>query len=613
MKSSEIGTGVESEPVKRDAVSQDFGTTQSQRELYEAIKNTPPLPELFESYEVKEYTEADVADALHRIIDDHDVVIVAGAFFGDEGKGKTVDAVAHHPSCNCIARVNSGENAGHTVFDSHGRKLVFNLAPSGLLAPNKRNYIGPECVMDPVSFMRREVSQLVSAEIAYHDTLFIGNVHIVTPYHKLLDLLSSANNASTLKGMAPIHASKVTKRGIRLDDVFNDEASLRRRLSNDMQTYFALLKLNNMSDEDVVRRCNCVNSDGIQRIADYVIDFARAADKVDYLVKLYYDQVRDNPAFPRRCDVMHEIRSTLQRGEKVLLEGPQSYWLSNSREKFWTSTTSADTSAAGLLAACQLNFQKVRVVVINVHKTPGSSRVGLGACPSGYVPQDFFSSRNIKSLKDLPPNMCTDFDAIQRTFFDKAFAHKGDKARYNGLIEPIEYTDASGTYNIGVAMAVASALHHNEFGAVTKKPRICGFFDCVMHHEVNAVQGPYLSLSALDRGDDYDKIGLTIAYLYFDREDRKVNVNGHVYRNGDIIRAGDPLPGEAALLYCHPIIKLIDGWRGDPIGSAVRAKYAPLPRAVCETLAAIEHFTKCKILSIGNGPHAHDIVYLRQK
>ncbi len=68
-----------------------------------------------------------------------------------------------------VVRVNSGENAGHTVFHE-GKKFVFNLAPSGLLK-GKVNLVGPECVMDPVSFMQKEVQQLIDANIAYKDTL----------------------------------------------------------------------------------------------------------------------------------------------------------------------------------------------------------------------------------------------------------------------------------------------------------------------------------------------------------------------------------------------------------------------------------------------------------
>ncbi|KAG5509600.1 hypothetical protein JKF63_06305 [Porcisia hertigi] len=589
-----------------------FRTNERQRELYKALRALPPLPELQEPRCVEEYCEVSLEDSLYRIVEANDVVVVAGAFFGDEGKGKTVDAVARHPLCTCIARVNSGENAGHTVFDKTGRKFVFNLAPSGLLLPGKRNYVGPECVMDPISFMEKEVIQLIEAGVDYQDRLFIGNVCIVTPYHKLLDLLGSATNSSTLKGMAPVHGSKVTKRGIRLDHIFNDEETLRARLEKDMGTYFGLLKLKNLSDADVVRRCQEENSDGVLRVPDYVVAFAQAEDKVEFLVQLYRDRVRCNPNFPARCDVIHELRAAVLRGEKVLLEGPQSYWLSNARTKFWESTTSADTTASGLLAASQLNFQQFRTVVLNVHKTPGSSRVGIGACPSSFVPQDYFSAQNIKTLHDLPPAACADFEAIQRTLFRHGFPFSKNKALHNGIMAPVEYSDETGTYNIGVAMAIASAKHHGECGAVTKKPRVCGFFDCVLQHEVNNNQGPYLTISAIDRGDDYDMIGVTIAYVYHNLEGKQVDVDGHVYKNGDIIRAGDPVPSESALYHCYPIVKLIDGWSGSPVAASKRRRNTPLPRGVCELLSTIEYFTNSKVLSIGNGPNGDDIIYLGQ-
>lgn len=76
----------------------------------------------------------------------------------------------------------------------------------------------------------------------------------------------------------------------------------------------------------------------------------RAPDQVQFLLDLYDQFVVRNPAFPARRDVTFLIRDTLAKGQKVLLEGPQSYWLSNASEKFWESSTSADTSAHGLLA-----------------------------------------------------------------------------------------------------------------------------------------------------------------------------------------------------------------------------------------------------------------------
>ena len=78
--------------------------------------------------------------------------------------------------------------------------------------------------MDPVSFMEREISQLVKTDVAYKDRLFIGNVHLVCPHHKCLDLMGSweAPNKSTLQGMGPVHASKASRRGLRLDHLFNE-------------------------------------------------------------------------------------------------------------------------------------------------------------------------------------------------------------------------------------------------------------------------------------------------------------------------------------------------------------------------------------------------------
>jgi len=532
-------------------------TSDKQRATFKALAGLPRIPELDLPQKIPAYKEVPMEEVLYPIVEAHDVLIVAGSFFGDEGKGKTVDAIAKHKDVAIVARTNSGENAGHTVFDKEGRKYVFHLAPSGLLIEGKKNMVGPECVMDPVSFMEKEIQQLIDNKIEYHSRLFIGNVHVVAPYHKLLDMLLSPINSSTMKGMSPVHSSKVTKRGIRLDHIFNDESVMRRRLQRDMDTYLSAVKHLGMTNEEVLARCHAENADGVMRVPAHVIDFVKAENKIDFMVQMYYQKVRDNANFPSRCDVPHAIRAALADGKKVLLEGPQSYWLSNAREKFWESSTSADTSAGGLVATAQYNFQRYKSVVFNVHKAPAASRVGIGANPAAYVPQDYFSSQDIRTLKYLPPGMCTDFDAIQRAYCTAV--------RENGIVEPIEFEDASGKYNIGVAMSVASSRHHGESGATTQKPRVCGLFDCVAHFEVNQAQGPYLSISAVDRGDDYDQLGVTIAYVYHHPEGKQLSCNGRVYKNGTIIKAGDPYPSEAALFFCYPIVKMTPGWRSSPI------------------------------------------------
>ena len=180
---------------------------------YKLIQGLPRLPEL-DYAPTRRYVEASEAEVLHPLIEASSCILVPGAYFGDEGKGKTVDAIARHPAVKVVARVNSGENAGHTVIGPTGVKYDFHLCPSGLLTPGKVNVVGPECVMDPVSFMEREISQLVKTDVAYKDRLFIGNVHLVCPHHKCLDLMGSweAPNKSTLQGMGPVHASKASRR-----------------------------------------------------------------------------------------------------------------------------------------------------------------------------------------------------------------------------------------------------------------------------------------------------------------------------------------------------------------------------------------------------------------
>jgi len=76
------------------------------------------------------------------------VLVVAGSFFGDEGKGKTVDAIAHHLDVELIMRSNSGENAGHTIVNN-GHKYIFHLALSELLIPGKINLVG-KTILSPL-------------------------------------------------------------------------------------------------------------------------------------------------------------------------------------------------------------------------------------------------------------------------------------------------------------------------------------------------------------------------------------------------------------------------------------------------------------------------------
>lgn len=583
------------------------------KEASSFLRELPRIPELDFTSQAK-YEAASKKEILNPFLEDSDVIIVAGSYFGDEGKGKMTAAIAGHPAVELVMRSNSGENAGHTVMHK-GRKFVFHLTPSGILMAGKKSLIGPECAMDPVSFMEKEIAPLQKSKIDY-SRLYVGNVHIVTPYHKLMDLLGSPKNSSTLKGISPAHAAKAAKRGLRLNHLFNSEEEQGKRLRRDLASYEGLLHTQKVSENELLELCRQINRGQGQKVPEHIIKFLEAGretdNKINYLITLFRKAVVDNPDFPKRADAAKIVSETLAQGKKILLEAPQSFFLSNAVETHWSSATSANTTAAGVMASAGYNCFQYRTKVINVHKTPGSSRVGLGANPAAFVPQDFFSCQGIDSLHPLA-GICEDFPKIQRQYFASILD--------NGIFLPTTFVDTGGEeYDINVAMAVSSAKFHDEKGATTGKPRVLGLFDCVAHHKVNLMQGPYLSLSAMDRGDDYETVGLVVAYVVCSPDglpsrgssSNGLYSNGRIYRSGDVIRPGDSLPCEQVLQYCHPIIKVMDGWKNAPISAGKRDLFDSLPRAVQDFLGAVEHYTGAEIISIGNGPRTEDLVYVKK-
>lgn len=572
--------------------------------VFEKIKDTEIIKELRHKT-TRKYDISTFAQTLLPIIKENDIIVVAGGYFGDEGKGKITDAIANCDLVELILRMNSGENAGHTVYDDNGRKFVFNLTPSGMLVPAKVNGIGPECVMDPVSYIQKEISQLVSAGIDYKDRLFVGNVHLVGPHHKVLDFALSSPNSSTLMGMSYAHASKVMKRGLRLDHIFNDVSKAESILKKDLDTYHALLDHNEKDETQILSDLREEMARRNRAVPQHLIDFLVSKNKVDCILSMYEREVVKNSEFPQRRDVCHLARDYLKKGKKVLLESPQSFFLSNATEKHWPSSTSAQTHAAGVIASANINTARHPYVVINVAKTPCDSRVGIGANPSSFVPQNYFSSQKppVNTLDSLE-GKCMDFDAIQRMYFESISP--------NGILNPIKYKDASGTYQINEAMSIAASRKFGEKGATTGKPRITGIFDCLTAALVNDVQGPYLSISAMDRGDDMDFVGMTVGYVFHNPKENFTDSNGTVYVNGDIIRIGQQYPCDQVLEHCYPIIKVMPGWKQTPIGVDKRKPTDLLPKNVQAFIGTIEDFTGLKVLSIGNGQNTKNLIYIRK-
>ncbi len=145
-------------------------------------------------------------------------VVVVGAQWGDEGKGKLVDVLAER--ADWVVRYQGGANAGHTV-DLGTSCFILQQIPSGILHPGVRCAIGNGVVLDPETLFT-EIDRLVKSGVDVEGRLYVSDrAHLVLPYHKLLDGESSANReiGTTGRGIGPAYEDKIARRGIRVLDL----------------------------------------------------------------------------------------------------------------------------------------------------------------------------------------------------------------------------------------------------------------------------------------------------------------------------------------------------------------------------------------------------------
>jgi adenylosuccinate synthase len=158
-------------------------------------------------------------------------IVVVGAQWGDEGKGKVVDVLT--PYVDVVVRYQGGNNAGHTVVVGR-EKFVLQSIPSGILHPGRRCVIGCGVVIDPASLIE-EMESLVQRGVSLDGNLYISkNAHLIMPYHPALDRASESRAGkrrigTTGKGVGPAYADKAARVGIRMADLL-DERLFREKL-----------------------------------------------------------------------------------------------------------------------------------------------------------------------------------------------------------------------------------------------------------------------------------------------------------------------------------------------------------------------------------------------
>src|SRR3954471_14846156 len=149
-------------------------------------------------------------------------VVIVGAQWGDEGKGKLVDVIAERAAW--VVRYQGGANAGHTVQIGDS-KFVLHQIPSGILHSGVRCAIGNGVVLDPDTLFQ-EIDGLVTAGVDVEGRLYVSErAHMVLPYHKLVDGASASSKAigTTGRGIGPAYEDKVARRGVRVLDLRHPE------------------------------------------------------------------------------------------------------------------------------------------------------------------------------------------------------------------------------------------------------------------------------------------------------------------------------------------------------------------------------------------------------
>ena len=220
-------------------------------------------------------------------------IAVVGAQWGDEGKGKAIDYLATR--ADYVVRAQGGSNAGHSVVID-GKKYALHLIPSGILNPNAKNIIGNGVVFDPEIFYE-EIAGLEKDGINTDNIYISDRVHIVFPYHKVLDGLTEKAKGkkkvgTTNKGIGPCYADKASRTGIRACDMLNIDL-FRSKLA-----------------EQIDQKNELITK----------IYGAEPLDK-DAIVEEYTDYAKR--LAPRIKDTVVILNEALERGDKVLFEGAQ--------------------------------------------------------------------------------------------------------------------------------------------------------------------------------------------------------------------------------------------------------------------------------------------------
>ena len=277
-------------------------------------------------------------------------IVLLGAQWGDEGKGKVTDLLGER--VDYVVRYSGGNNAGHTVITPDGQKYALHLMPSGALSPNAVIVIGNGVVIDP-KVLLAEIDGLTERGVDVSRLRISGDAHLIMPHHRALDrvverFLGSARIGTTGRGIGPAYGDKVARMGIRVQDLL-DPGILRKKL------------------ELVLREKNQI----LLKI------YNRKAIDVDAVVEEYLGYAQR--LRPYIVETRALLWTALERGETVLLEGAQATMLDVDHGTYPFVTSSNPTAAGACVGSGIPPTAISRVVGVTKAYT---TRVGSGPFPT---------------------------------------------------------------------------------------------------------------------------------------------------------------------------------------------------------------------------------------
>lgn len=279
-------------------------------------------------------------------------VVVVGAQWGDEGKGKLIDILS--TSSDYIVRYQGGNNAGHTVV-VEGEEFIFHLIPSAILHKNKVCIIANGVVIDPKALLE-EINGLDKRGIVItpHNFKISLNAHIVMPYHRILDSLRESKRTqkigTTQRGIGPCYADKITRCGIRVADLLNKKVFKNK------------LKDNLNEKNEIFKKAYQYKEFSFEKIYREYLSYAKEISKFS-------------------CDTSLLLNEAIDKGKSILFEGAQGTFLDIDFGTY-PFVTSSNTIAGGACVGSGVSPNRIDKVIGIVKAY--TTRVGEGPFPTEF-------------------------------------------------------------------------------------------------------------------------------------------------------------------------------------------------------------------------------------